>query len=98
MGAAYLIHADPKSGYGDPAGMSQYVEHVAAIVEAFDGTYHVRHEGTRILEGAWECDYVTVIEFPSMTRLLEFYESERYRPWLELRKNAGQGNVIAVAG
>jgi uncharacterized protein (DUF1330 family) len=39
---------------------------------------------------------MTLIEFDSMYSLLEFYESAEYRPWLELRKNAGEGSLVIV--
>lgn len=96
--AAYLIHLDPIAGYGDPAGMARYAERVRAIVEAFGGVYLARHRNIDVLEGPWNRDYLTLIEFPSMGRLKEFYESEEYRPWLELRNNAGEGDLIAVEG
>jgi uncharacterized protein (DUF1330 family) len=80
----------------DPDGMARYNAHVGAIVESYGGVYHLRHKKTRVLEGGWDPDYVTLIEFPSMSRLLEFYESEEYRPWLDLRKNAGEGNIVVV--
>ncbi len=64
MTAAYLIHADPDSGYGNPAGMAEYAVQVRAIVEAFDGVYHSRHKRTRVLEGDWKPEFITMIEFP----------------------------------
>jgi uncharacterized protein (DUF1330 family) len=96
MAAAYLIHADPDSGYGNPDGMAEYAARVGAIVEAFGGVYHARHKRTRVLEGSWKPEFITLIEFPSMTKLVEFYESEEYRPWLELRKNAGDGSIVVL--
>ena len=96
MATAYLIHVDPDSGYGDPDGMAQYSTIVRAIVESFGGVYHLRHKKTRVLEGDWNPDFITLIEFPSMDKLLEFYDSEEYRPWLELRKNAGDGRLVIV--
>ncbi|MCV7289438.1 MULTISPECIES: DUF1330 domain-containing protein [Mycolicibacterium] len=98
MASAYLIHIDPIGGYGNPDGMAQYAQRVREIVEAFGGTYRLRHREIRVLEGPWDRDYMTLIEFPSMSRLMEFYESEEYRPWLELRKNAGEGDLIAAEG
>jgi uncharacterized protein (DUF1330 family) len=98
VAAAYLIHVDPDDGYGNPDGMAQYAAQVGAIVEAFGGKYHLRHKETRVLEGDWNPEYITLIEFPSMSKLLEFYESEEYRPWLELRMNAGDGRLVVVEG
>ncbi|MHC9293665.1 DUF1330 domain-containing protein [Mycobacterium sp. LTG2003] len=98
MAAAYLIHIDPIGGYGNQREMAQYAERVREIVVAFGGTYRLRHREVRVLEGPWDRDHLTLIEFPSMSRLMEFYESEEYRPWLELRKRAGEGDLIAVEG
>lgn len=96
MAAAYLIHVDPESGYADPDGMAQYNAHVGAIIEAFGSVYHLRHKKTRVLEGRWKPEFITLIEFPSMSKLLEFYESEEYRPWLDVRMNAGEGNIVVI--
>jgi uncharacterized protein (DUF1330 family) len=98
MAAAYLIHVDPQSGYGDPDGMAQYNAYVGAIIESFGGAYHLRHKKSRVLEGDWSPDFITLIEFPSMSKLLEFYESEEYRPWLDVRKNAGAGRIVVFEG
>jgi uncharacterized protein (DUF1330 family) len=93
---AYLLHVDPPSGYGDPEGMAQYSVKVREIVEASGGRYLLRHRSVRVLEGQWRPEYMTLIEFDSMYSLLEFYESAEYRPWLELRKNAGEGSLVIV--
>jgi uncharacterized protein (DUF1330 family) len=95
---AYLFHIDPESGYGDPDGMAQYASNVGGIVEAFGGVYRARHKRVRVLEGDWKPEYATVIEFPSMDKLLEFYHSAEYRPWLELRMKAGDGSLVAIEG
>lgn len=78
--------------------MAQYAANVGAVVDAFGGKYHLRHKKTRVLEGDWKPDYITLIEFPSMSKLLEFYESDEYRPWLDLRRNAGDGRLVVIEG
>lgn len=98
MPAAYLMHVDPEGGYADPDGMAQYSAQVGPMVEQFGGVYHLRHKKTRVLEGRWDPEFITLIEFPSMDALLAFYESDDYRPWLELRKNAGLGNIVIAEG
>jgi uncharacterized protein (DUF1330 family) len=98
MAAAYLIHVDPEAGYADPDGMAQYNAHVGAIIESFGGVYHLRHKRTRVLEGQWDPEFITLIKFPSMNKLVEFYESEEYRPWLDLRRDAGEGNIVVIEG
>jgi uncharacterized protein (DUF1330 family) len=98
MASAYLIHVDPPSGYGNPDGMAQYASKVSAIVESFGGIYHARHKAVRVLEGRWTPKFITLIEFASMDKLRQFYDSEEYRPWLELRKNAGDGSLVIFEG
>jgi uncharacterized protein (DUF1330 family) len=78
--------------------MARYADNVGAIVESFGGVYHARHKVVRVLESDWKPEYATLIEFPSMDKLLEFYHSAEYRPWLELRMNAGDGSLVAFEG
>ena len=78
--------------------MAQYNANVGAIIESFGGVYPLRHKKARVLEGDWNAEFITLIEFPSMDELLEFYESEAYRPWLDVRKNAGDGRIVVFEG
>jgi uncharacterized protein (DUF1330 family) len=98
MAGAYLIHVDPAAGYGDVDGMARYASSVGAIVESFGGVYRTRHKAVCVLEGPWAPEFITLIEFPSMNMLREFYDSDQYRPWLELRKNAGDGSLVIFEG
>ena len=98
MASAYLIHVDPPSGYADPNGMAQYASNVGAIVESFGGVYHSRHKAVQVFEGPWRPEFITLIEFPSIDKLRAFYDSEEYRPWLELRRNAGDGSLVFFEG
>ena len=38
--------------------------------------------------GDWKPKYLTILEFPSKQRLLEWYDSDAYRPWRELRERS----------
>lgn len=67
-------------------------------MESFGGVYHTRHKAVRALEGPWAPEFITLIEFPSMDELRQFYDSEEYRPWLELRRNAGNGSLVIFEG
>ena len=96
MTAAYLIHSAPRNGYRQTDAMASYPERVRAIVESFGGSYRLRHNAARVLEGTWTPEFVTLIEFPSMDRLLAFYESDQYRPWRDARAEAGAGNIVVV--
>lgn len=93
---AYLIHIDPESGFTDEAAIAEYGVHVGPIVEAYGGTYLVRHQEFDPLEGPLPPNHMTLLEFSSMAQLRAFYESEDYRPWLELRRRISPDNHLIV--
>ena len=93
---AYLISLEPESGYRDLDAIQRYAEAVPAIVAEYGGRYLAAHVKPQILEGDWNPDFIVLIEFPTMARLREFYDSEAYRPWLELRKSVGDGRIVAL--
>jgi len=94
--AAYFI-ATPEAVL-DLKSMQEYAANAPAIVESFGGRYLVTRGATRALEGSWEPRFMVLIEFPSMDRLLEFYESPEYRPWRELRQKAAKASIVATEG
>jgi uncharacterized protein (DUF1330 family) len=96
--SAYLISLEPESGYRDLDAIQRYAEAVPAIVADFGGTYLAPHVQAHVFEGDWNTDFAVLIEFPSMARLREFYDSEAYRPWLELRQKVGDGRILALEG
>jgi uncharacterized protein (DUF1330 family) len=94
--AAYFI-AIPEAVL-DPTSMQKYAANTPTIVESFGGRYLVARGPTRTLEGNWDPRVMVLIEFPSIDRLLEFYESPEYRPWRELRQKAAKAAIVATEG
>jgi uncharacterized protein (DUF1330 family) len=94
--SAYLIHIDPESGFTDDSAIAEYGAHVGAIVEAYGGRYLVRHQMFDPLEGSLPTNHMTLLEFSSMAQLRAFYDSEDYRPWLELRRQISPDNHLIV--
>ena len=80
----------------DPAGYEEYQRRVPGYLAAYDGRFIVRGGSTRTLEGAWQAHRVVVIEFPSMARLLEFYDSAEFAILKSLRMHASDARIIAV--
>ena len=95
MAPAYLISLEPEDGYADHDWVAEYAENVVPMVAAFGGEHLVRYQPTRVLEGDWDPGPIVLLRFPSMERLMAFYESDEYRPWRELRKGAGAGRLVA---
>ena len=80
----------------DAARYAEYQRQLPAYVAAYDGRFVVRGGRSLTLEGAWPTRRVVVIEFPSMTRLLDFYDSVEYAPLKSLRMHSSDARIIAV--
>jgi len=80
----------------DAAGYEEYQRRVPAYVAAYEGRFILRGGQTRILEGSWQAHRVVVIEFPSMAKLLAFYDSAEYATLKSLRMHASDSRIIAV--
>jgi uncharacterized protein (DUF1330 family) len=80
----------------DAARYEEYQRQVPAYVAAYDGRFVVRGGRAQVLEGTWPTRRVVVIEFPSMTRLLDFYDSVEYATLKSLRMRASDSRIIAV--
>jgi len=79
----------------------QYQKYLAVVPSAivrYDGRVIARSEGPVTLEGREERRRVIIIEFPSVERAQEWYDSPEYRHARTLRKDAGVGELIAIEG
>ncbi len=80
----------------DPDGMKDYAANSEPVLKSFGGRYLIRHGAVRPLKGSWSPDFMVILEFPSMERMLEWYESEEYRPWRELRERSSKASIVAT--
>jgi uncharacterized protein (DUF1330 family) len=76
----------------------EYTKVTPAIVEKFGGRFIARGGQTVTLEGPEENRRVVVLEFPSLEKAVEFYNSEDYQPAKKLRERAASASFIAVDG
>jgi uncharacterized protein (DUF1330 family) len=68
----------------DEAQYARYRELAAASISQYGGRYLARGADPVVKEGEWPPEYKAVIvEFPSMARLDEWYESPQYAKALE---------------
>lgn len=93
--SAYLI---AEVDVTDPAVFEQYRAGVPATIAAYGGKYLVRGGAFEALEGTWQPKRVIVLQFDSMARLKEWYNSKEYAPLLALRKKSANTNVVALEG
>ena len=69
----------------DPSGYEEYKNQAGSTVAAYGGKYIVRGGATETLEGDWKPKRLVVLEFESVQRAKDWWNSQEYR---ELKKNA----------
>jgi len=82
----------------DPVAFERYRNAVAANIAAFGGRYLARGGATEVLEGDWIPRRLVILEFPTMARLKEWYNSPEYAPLLDLRKASASSNLVVTDG
>lgn len=83
----------------DGSWVEDYIPKVQAQVESYGGRYLARTGEIEKLEGSDEVPTVAVIlEFPSLERAREWYQSAEYKPFLEARQAGSIGNLILLGG
>lgn len=92
---AYLI-ADIQ--ITEPVGYEEYRRGVAPTIAKYGGRFIARGGSTQVLEGQWNPNRVVVLEFPSIERLKEWYDSPEYRPLRDLRQRTSEANMVLVDG
>ena len=86
----------------DPVAYEEYRKRVLPTILAFDGQFLVRG-GTRVqCEGADDAHHdrmrTIIVEFPSLARAREWYDSAVYEEAKALRQAASQGRLFIVEG
>lgn len=66
----------------------EYKKLTPAAVAAFDGVFLVRGGRTEILEGDWQPERMVVIEFSSVERAKEWWNSDQYSKAKAIRQRS----------
>ena len=82
----------------DQATMDEYRKHVPATVAKYGGRFLVRGGACHTVEGGWTPSRLVVIEFPSLARAREWYDSPEYKDPKDMRLRAGKTNLVMVDG
>lgn len=97
MSAYFIVDLD----IHDRAGFSAYAAAVGPVLEKFGAKYLVagpKGDAIEVLEGDWAPKKLTLIEFPSRDRALEFFRSSEFREVVGLRHNSARTNLVLVEG
>ena len=82
----------------DPVLYARYREAVGPLVTAFRGRFLVRGGEIEVREGNPGFNRLVVVEFPSLADARGFYESDEYRPVMQLRLDSCVSHVVLVEG
>lgn len=93
--AAYVI-VDVK--INDPELYESYKKPTPATLAAYDGKFVVRGGKTETLEGDWEPGRFVMLEFPSVERAKEWWNSDIYTEAKAIRHKAAETQMIVVEG
>ncbi len=92
---AYFI---AQIAWDSPEARQAYITGLTGMVEKQGGRFIVTSSEAHVAEGKWLPGRLVVIEFPSMQALRGWYDSEEYRPLLELRLKSSRSEAIMVEG
>jgi uncharacterized protein (DUF1330 family) len=93
--AAYFI---ARVKVTDHEQYKQYLKAVPAVIKKYGGEAVARSEECISLEVPEEIRRIILIEFPSVEKAREFYNSQEYTEVKKLRANAADGEIIVVEG
>ena len=93
--AAYLI---AQLDVTDPETFEKYRAEVPGTIAKYGGKYLVRGGEVTSVEGGWAPKRLVLLEFPNMTTLKKWYESDDYQSIIALRTDAADCQVIFVEG
>jgi uncharacterized protein (DUF1330 family) len=82
----------------DTATFEEYRKQVPATIAAYDGKYLVRGGALETVEGSWKAKRLVVLEFPTMARAKQWYDSKEYAPLKAMRMKAARTDVTFVEG
>ena len=95
MTAYYITH---RTSDGDTEIMRLYSSKVNATIEKYGGTKIFPSSINKVIEGNWDPERMTIIAFPDMESLKNWYESDEYADLKVMRQAVMTSNAIAVEG
>jgi uncharacterized protein (DUF1330 family) len=82
----------------DPDRYAQYREKAPDTIAQYGGKYLARGGTVEVLEGEWNPQRLVVLEFESVERLREWYDSPEYASLKQLRTETTSTEFVVVEG
>ena len=82
----------------DPKKYQRYASETENIIKKFGGRYVIRSGNQFVAEGKPQGNRDVVVEFDTLEKAKEFYESEEYAKIIDIRKQNSTGYILLVEG
>ncbi len=82
----------------DPDRYAEYRAKAPDTISHYGGKYLARGGAVEVLEGSWDPKRLVILEFESMERFREWYNSPEYAPLKQLRDGAAATEFVVVEG
>ena len=77
----------------------KYMEKVKPMIESYGGEYLIRGGEIDALEtNLWEPTRMVLVKFPNKEIAMEWYNSDEYKPYKNIRLNNAISNILMVDG
>jgi uncharacterized protein (DUF1330 family) len=93
--AAYLV---VNIDVHDSVRYAEYIRLVTPTIEMFGGNYLTRGGEVEVLEGDWHPKRFVLVEFPSMEKAREWWNSTEYAGAKDIRRSCSHGEIVLAAG
>ena len=94
MAAYVIVEVDVH----DEAEYEDYKKLTPGSIAAYDGKFLIRGGKASTLEGDWEPKRIVLLEFPSVQRAHEWWNSESYALAKTIRQRTSTTRMIVVEG
>ncbi|HSD41618.1 MAG TPA: DUF1330 domain-containing protein [Burkholderiales bacterium] len=82
----------------DPEAYEEYRKLAGPAIKQYDGRFLARGGKTDVLEGSFPGPRVVIVEFPSLERAKEWFNSPEYQAARQKRLAVADLNLIVVEG
>jgi uncharacterized protein (DUF1330 family) len=82
----------------DAEAFERYKQLAPPTVAAYGGQYLVRGGATETLEGTWNPTRIVLLEFPTVERAREWWNSPEYAPAKAMRQASSHTDLLLVEG
>jgi uncharacterized protein (DUF1330 family) len=72
------------------------IRHVPETLAKYGGELVVASQNIEVMEGNWDKQMFIVLEFPSMEKAKNWYESDEYSPYKAVRQEATNSSMVFI--